>query len=194
MKFTTPIKFRELRLRSLNISYALLAVAVVLWFRPGLMMPAGKSFSNAVPSFIGFLKSITQHSTAHRNTRQTSECVHLWLFALKIKFVLEAVAVIIIDLNKQTPMRWKWTKFNANEAISLTIYDAHFTFIFVNLIATDRSCLLLCVCVCVCASRLARTKRSLELSIWTLPNWFYAGAQTKATNHFESLIKFASTH
>lgn len=107
------------------------------------------------------------------------------------------------------------TKRNGNEhkvqrkptKISLTIYDTHFTFIFLcNLIATDRSCLLRAY-VCMCASAfeciqiyLWVPSESLELSCLSLAKlilcWFtnksHQSILFSYRTHFDSLIAFSN--
>lgn len=87
--------------------------------------------------------------------------------------------------------------------ISLTIYDTHFTFIFLcNLIATDRSCLLrayVCVCVRECVWMWVPSE-SLKLSCLSLAKlilcWFtnksHQSFQFSYRTHFDSLIAFSN--
>lgn len=103
MKFMTPIKFRWIAITFLKYSLSVAGLCgSCLDFSSNLWCPLDYFqmlfHHSSGPEWIFFLNII----------QQTSECVYRWLFALKIKFVLEAMAVIIIDLNNQT--RWKWTQ------------------------------------------------------------------------------------
>lgn len=62
-----------------------------------------------------------------------------WLFALKMKFVLGAIAC---HHHQPQQLTMKMTKVQCKRSDqSMEFMTSHFTFIFLNLIATDRSCL-----------------------------------------------------